>query len=268
MAHLKVRNRVLAATLGALLALTFAGCADDAPTATDDPTTASETETEQPATEEPEPSEPASGESVDPADFVGRLQNGLSAATTAHVTLKTTAEGGVGFTAEGDMDLGSNPPAMYMSMKNPALGGDITFILVKKIAYVQLPQLGGKFMQFKLDDPENPLGGDFVDGFDPRSSVADLEASLQSVTYVGDEVVDGVNLSHYEVVVDAATFEGDDKSAGTHELGMWLDSEDRISRFVFDLGTQGNVTASYSDWGQDVIIEAPAPDDIMSMPGA
>ncbi|HYF71820.1 MAG TPA: LppX_LprAFG lipoprotein [Nocardioides sp.] len=221
------------------------------------------------------------GDEVDPGEFVDLVVDGLEASTTAHLTM-TTSMGKTGeMTAEGDVDYTAEPVAMAMTMSMPMMGGspaDIRF--VDGIFYMSLGQMtDGKFWKLDPSDSSSPLGdlGSMLDGLDPRATMERVEPAIDTVTYDGEEDVDGRTLDRYELTVDtAALAEAMDAPAAamaqlpdTVSYDLWLDEEHRMAQTTMELPIQGStavVEMSMDDWGKDVSIEAPAADQITELP--
>ena len=141
-----------------------------------------------------------SGEKVDPAEFVADFKAAFSNSTTAHLTMET--EGQMSLSAEGDVDYSTSPPSMAMTMDNPMSADGMDVRLVDGTFYMSVPGGGEKFMSYDLGDPSNPLGGDFTEQLDPATAFDGFEDAIESVTYVGDEKVDGDQTRRYTVVID------------------------------------------------------------------
>jgi hypothetical protein len=144
------------------------------------------------------------------------------------------------------------------------------------IMYVQIPGMSaGKFVKFDLSDPSSPLGS-LGAQLDPREMFKSFQDGIDSVTFVGEEDVDGESLSHYSVVVDSnAILEsmGQNPPGGgalgdkvTYEI--WLDGDNRLRRMTADMGSLGTMELTVSDFGKDVSIETPSPDQVTEMPGS
>src|SRR4051795_10494772 len=96
---------------------------------------------------------------------------------------------------------------MAMTMDLPMAGEGTTseIRLVDGIFYMSMGGLsGGKFWKIDPSDPDSPLGdvGDLMDQMDPMGTLSKLESAIDTVTYVGDEDVDGQSLGHYELTVE------------------------------------------------------------------
>ncbi|MCW2766057.1 MAG: hypothetical protein JWO11_2016, partial [Nocardioides sp.] len=55
----------------------------------------------------------------------------------------------------------------------------------------------------------------------------------------------------------------------TVTYGMWFDGDGFFRQMNVDFGaTTGGLNVTYDHWGDPVSIEAPAPDEVTTMPGA
>lgn len=219
----------------------------------------------------------SSGASVAPADFVAMFEAGFAALTTAHETM-TFDLGSVGtMRGSGDVDYSGSSPAMTFNLSGGPYGGDgMEMRLVDETMYVQIPGMSaGKFVKFDLSDPSNPLGS-LGAQLDPREMFSSFEKGIDSVTFVGQEEVDGETLDHYSVGVDTAALL-DSLDQSLPPLGassgdkvsyeVWLDGDHRLHRMTVDLGATGTMEVTLSDWGKQVSVEAPSPDQVTEMPG-
>jgi hypothetical protein len=212
------------------------------------------------------------GDSVEPADFTARLADGFASITTAHTTMK--GDFGTGsITGEGDVDYGGDTPAAALKMKADLFGSDGAEVrLVDGAMYIDIGQLShGKFWKLDLDDPDSPFGA-FGSQLDPLSAVKLLEKGMTSATYVGEED----SLDHYRAVVDPQALlgaMGPKASAGASSMpksidyDVWLDGDDRLTKLTSTMGDLGSLEMTLSDFGADVIIEAPPADQVTEMPG-
>ena len=215
---------------------------------------------------------PAEGEEVDPAEFAEQYQAAFEKETTAHMRMETA--GSASFSAEGDIDYSTNPPAMTMTMTGPMAEEAIDIRLVDGTFYMAMPGSKGKFYRFDLDDPNNPLGPDFAKQLDPANAFAQFEDAIKTVTFVGEESVDGEDMRRYTLVVDGTKITGAagaqvPKGALPAELSYdaWFDGEGFFRKMTSDLGQAGTLTMTVDDWGKDVTVEAPPASQVTTMPG-
>ena len=147
-------------------------------------------------------------------------------------------------------------------------------ILVDNVMYMQVPDLGGKYLSMDLDEPGNPLGPMMTDSMDPSKQAEMMRAGLESVTFVGEEDVDGESLERYSATLDpSAALEGMQGMEGVPKSMMpeqmqsdtWFDDDGRVRRMVIDMGELGSTEMSMDDWGADVDIEAPPAGQVTTM---
>jgi LppX_LprAFG lipoprotein len=283
---LTVRRLVAAAAVSTLL-LGLAACGSDDPKAATDPAANSSSpadSSEEPSDEastdpsesaEGDGSEPAAGEKVDPADFIALMKSSVENATTAKMSMTMSAAGS-DITAQGILDYATEPPAMQMKMTMPSLGNSpIDMRLLDGTMYMNMGEITqGKFIAFDLNDPNGPLGdmSALTDSMNPVDSLADLEGGLKSVVYVGDEDVDGEQLSHYELTVDTSKVKTMADQAATLPktitYDIWFDSEDRTRQMIMDVPqAKTSIEVKMFDWDVPVTIKKPAPKQITSFPG-
>lgn len=276
-----MRLKCLIAGTAAIVVLAgLGGCSEDTtPVADESPGGGS-------ATSDPVESEPADeeSESTDPEEESGgydadELLAAMKAAVmehkSSHITMSMT--GIQSLTGEGDVSYAGDNTAMQLSMTMPQLGtGEVEVRLVDGVIYMAMPPMTpeGKFIEFDTNDPNSPFGdlGGITQG-DPMSTFEAFEAGLRKVTYVGEEGVDGEDMDHYVLSVDArkaAKAQGTELPPGAPDevsYDLWLDDEDLMRRMEFTQGT-GGMTMTMSDWGKPVSIEAPPASAIMQMPGS
>ncbi|MBM7506621.1 hypothetical protein JOE61_000435 [Nocardioides salarius] len=214
------------------------------------------------------------GDPVPDDDFVALMAASFEDATTARTTM-TSETAGTTISAEGVVDYTGKTPAMRMTMESAELGDEpIEMILVDNVMYMQVPDLGGKYLSMDLDEPGNPLGPMMTDSMDPSKQAEMMRAGLESVTFVGEEDVDGESLEHYSATLDpSAALEGMQGMEGVPKSMMpeqmqsdtWFDDDGRVRRMVIDMGELGSTEMSMDDWGADVDIEAPPAGQVTTM---
>ena len=270
--------RRLTGGLAALaLGATLTACGGSEPDTADDPAAAAPSSSA-PAEDLPgaesseateEPQEYDDGGQVDPDMFVARLQDGIAKTKYAHVEFTMGGAGGE-MSGSGDVDYTATPPNMQMSME---LGPQsVGMLLVEKVMYVQSSQAGGKYIEFDLDDPANPLGSGLSERLDPAGSVEAFTKAVTSVTSSGSEDVDGRTLDRYELTVDTTKL-ADDGQGSTAALPpevtmvVWLDDEGRMAKTSMELGPV-QYDATLSDFDKPVELEAPTADQVISPPSS
>ena len=272
---LTLRRSLAALALPLLLGgLAACGSDDEAP----DPAASSSS-----ATESEESSEAESGDEVDKAAFIDDLKAGLEASTTAQMTMHMDM-GGQAVHADGEVDYSTTPPQMAMTMETPAAAGQsIEMRMVDGIIYMNMGQMtNNKFVSFDLSDADSlPPGMDqLTSNLDPLGAAMDgFEKGVESVVFVGDEEVDGDDLGHYEVKVDASKLEQfkqfpvDRQEQMPKEVvyDMWLDDQNRMRKLATTMEVEANavtVEVALSEWGEPVDIAAPPASEIVEQPAA
>jgi hypothetical protein len=270
-----VRRTLAATAIAPLLATGLVACGDD-------DSGASASGTGQVALS----SDLSEGDTVEPAEFVKTVTDGVEASTTAHMTMDISAGSTGSVTAEGDVDYTTTPPSMAMTMTLPGAAGgqsmgDMDIRMVDGVIYMSMGQLTqDKFWKIDPSDPKGPLASmgmdKMMDQMDPAKALETMQDGISKVTYVGEE--DG--LDHYELTVDMKKMM--DSMGGTLPDGvqgqmpdsitydLWLDDQNRFTKMSMDDlpmgGTSGSMEMTVSDWGKDVDIEAPPADQVTDMP--
>lgn len=273
-------NRLVATVTTTLLLATLAACGSDEPAADQSSATSSPAEeptTEVSTAEEPEESEaPVQGEEVDPAALLDDMKAAVKEHESAHLTLETTG-GAQGMSGEGDVSYAGDSTSMQMAVTMPQMGnGEMEMRLVDEIMYLAMPPMTpkGKFIKLDTNDPNSPFGdmSGMLSG-DPLSSFEAFDAGLKKVEHVGQEDVDGEQLDHYVLTVDAAKAaeaQGQQLPSGAPETvtyDLWLDDQSLMRRIEFEQAG-GGLVMTMSDWGKPVTVKAPPASDVMQMPQA
>jgi LppX_LprAFG lipoprotein len=230
------------------------------------------------ATESQAPSDTESGEEVDAADFIDDLQAGLKASTTAKMTMHMDM-GGQAIHSDGAVDYTTTPPQMAMTMESPALADQsIEMRLVDEVLYMNMGQLtNNKFVSYDLSDANSlPPGMDqLTSTMNPLAAFDSFEEGVQSVTFVGDENVEGEQLGHYEIEVDTSKIEQFKDLQTQTELpktvtyDVWLDDQNRMRKMTFEMpmgAAPVMMELAFSDWGEPVDIAAPPASEIVEQP--
>jgi hypothetical protein len=259
----------------------LSGCGGGTETVADE-TPATSSGSSQPVESDDEESETAESESSAPAEDSGgydaqELLAAMKAAVaeneTSHITM--VAGGAQGMTGEGDVSYAGDTTAMQMTMQMPQLGsGSMEMRLVDGVMYLAMPPMTpkGKFFEIDTNDPNSPFGDlSSVTQGDPLATFDAFDAGLEKVVYVGEEDVDGEDMDHYVLTVDAkkaARAQGTPLPPGTKKISydLWIDDQDLMRRMQFDEG-RGGMTMTMSDWGKPVTVKAPPESAIMQIPG-
>lgn len=161
----------------------------------------------------------------------------------------------------------------------PDAAQQLATIIVDGVMYLQADGMGipeGKWLKFDPSDPanaNNPMS-QMMDMSDPERFLGALD-NPKDFELVGEEDVDGVTTNHYKITMDSATYaknlELPKEIVGLlpPELtyDMWVDAENRPVKIIQDYEIQGqksHVEQTYSDYGTEVDIEAPADADTVT----
>lgn len=289
----RVLTRVLSGVAGSVLLLTVAACGgDSADTAEDTPggdtVSSATTETEESPAETESPATDETGTDVgggyDSAELLDAMKAAIAEAESAHVTMEVNGDGQQAMTGEGDVSYAGDSTAMQMTMSIPQMGtGEMEIRMLDGVMYMAMPPMTpeGKFIKIDTNDPNSPLGdlGGVTTG-DPLATFDAFDAGLQDVEYVGEEDVEGEQMDHYVLTVDArkAARAQDQRwqkgMPDTISYDMWLDDSDLMRRIEFDMGAMmgqsggsGGMVMTMSDWGEPVSVTAPPAKDLVQMPG-
>lgn len=271
-------RRWVAAAAAAMVLAGASGCGDD-PVAEGRP--AAESASSEPVGSGP--AEPETSAAAEPQQAAGgydaqELLDAMKAAIAKHESSHVTvASGGAqAMRGEGDVSYAGDTTAMQMTMKMPQLGsGSVEMRLVDGVMYLAMPPMTpqGKFIEIDTSDPNSPFGDlSGVTQGDPLATFDAFDAGLEKAVYAGAEDVDGEELDHYVLTVDArkaARAQGSTVPPGTKTFtyDLWIDDQDLMRRMQFDEG-RGDITVTMSDWGKPVTVTAPSSSAIMELPGS
>lgn len=192
---------------------------------------------------------------------------------TMDITMSVAGEDVV---AHGQSRMGEDPTdvEMAMTMEMPGLG-TMEMRFVDQVMYMSLgAESDGKFVAIDADD--EMFGEDFalmLEQMDPSVQMELMKDAVLDFRQEGDpEQIDGVEAVPYVLELDfEAVMEGsgvptDELPEGelpeTVETTIFIGPDDLPRRMVMDtMGTQ--MTMDFSAWGAEVVIEAPAPDEIL-----
>lgn len=171
-----------------------------------------------------------------------------------------------------------DPIKAEMTVKDPK-EGDTTVRIIGTTFYIAIPEAeqaemeGKKWMKMDLGGlgaGSEQLARQF-ENMDPVKGVETLLKG-KTVTVVGEEAVDGVQTVHYSAVgsvesylelQDEATRKGVQEQfakAGVTEIktDVWVDEKYQPRRVHMVMGSVGDFTVNYTDYGSAVAVEAPS----------
>lgn len=269
---MRTRRWVAAAAVTGVLA-GLSGCGGGSETVDEavpeaDAASSQSVESESPETESAAPEEQPGG--YDAQELIDAMKAAVAEKQSAHLTM---AGSGQGMSGEGDVSYAGDDTAMQMRMELPT--GKALVRLVDGVMYMAMPPMTpeGKFLKIDTNDPNSPFGdlGGVLQG-DPLATFDAFDAGLEKVVYVGAEDVDGEEMDHYVLTVDAkkaAQAQGTKVPSGTGTVtyDLWIDDQDLMRRLQFGSGQTG-MTLTMSDWGKPVTVKAPPASAIMELPGS
>lgn len=215
--------------------------------------------------------------------------------SSAHMTLTGTMAGEE-VSGEGDMRFSTENFAMSMNLTTS--DGDMTMLLVDKVIYIKMP--AGQEIQpgkpwLKIDsEGTDPISKLMKTLFDQMAKNADPRAALEQFSQAGEITateenveVNGENTTHYTITVDVEKLvetQTDEalKQAmqevienGTMKdfpVELWVNEDGLPARFKLAMPTQNpttgatenaDMTVDYTDWGKEVVVEAPPADETL-----
>ena len=242
---------------------------------TEETTDAEETDAEEPAQ--------ASLEELSAEEFYPAVMEALREAET--FSFSTTSESqGQRSTMSGQARFGDDGVDMVASSTGAQA---MEIILLDQVMYMKSPDMGtgDQYLQIDLSDP-NSLFGMLGKATDPEVMFQALKTP-EKLELVGEEEVDGVATHHYRISIDPADYlEAMDFPTAMKEFlpqemvtEMWVDGDNLPRKFAQTIETPSQAggdpvpsttEGTYSDFGQDVDIEAPPADQIsdQGLPGA
>ena len=278
------RGRAVLAAAALVLAGTVTACGGDDSDGAQDEATASDSASPDDSDDTDAPSDDGDDQAADggadltEANFATTLVSAQSEADTVHLT-GTFGSGQQALAMDGDMQTGDpDDLAMDVQLEVPQLGSGVRMILLDQTVYMNLGQpTGNKYAEIDLSDPSDPLGqqfGPLLDTADPGRSIAALDEGMQTLDKVGGAQLDGVATTQYRAVVDtekalaaSGVSENMPPQAAaqlpkTLTYDVWVGDDDGLIRKMsFDLLGQSS-ELTFSDWGEDVEIEAPPASEI------
>lgn len=248
---------------------------DEADTGAEDPDAAEETEgadagagaTEGTTQEDTGADAMGEGEEISVEDFMALVQSPDEEQLASYTMTMSVELDGQTVEAEGAVDMSGEQAAMRMDMEMPEVGA-IEMISVDGEMYMAMPGVTQEGQYVQSDDLMGSV--DALGEMDVSTQWEAWEQGAQEIRYLGDEEVDGMQLGHYRLTVDAAAAaeamgQSADGGADLEEItyDVWLDDENFMRMISFDLG--GTVEMRLDNWGEPQDIEAPAADQIVDM---
>lgn len=265
----------LAATLAATVLL--AGCSSDDSDKDQDPTTS--TSSDAPSTDEPESSDaPATATQLSTDNLFETVFAAQQEAGSYRGT-STTMSGGVTISSTIETTY-ENGEMLAHAQTLPGSDQQLEIVIAAGVAYLKsdsFPVPDGKWLTIDPDDPEvadSPFAG-FSAAFDPETSLKILDEP-EEVTLVGEETIEGVDTSHYRVVISTASYAdafglADEAMAALPDeltIELWVDADNRLVKQAQEAELAGqpfSTETTYTDYGADISVDVPAKADTVSI---
>lgn len=164
------------------------------------------------------------------------LAKSMKDGKSAHVTLDMGSQG----SGEGDVSFDGDAPAMQMKMQ--VAGQKTEMRLVDGTVYVGMPGQDGKFVKMAAGQAGTALG------IDPTQALEQLEKSGGTAKDLGE--------GHWQISKDGV------------KTDLFVGEDGYLEKIEVEGAGSQTITMTYSNWGKDVSVEAPAASDIVKMPGA
>jgi hypothetical protein len=155
-----------------------------------------------------------------------------------------------------------------MAMKLTTGAQTLSVVVVDKTVYVQ-QSVGGKYMRIdKTTAGAGALFSQFT-SISPDRSVAAMKGAVKKVVLVGEEKIDGEELTEYSLTVDTTKVSaamGSGFAASdlpkTVTYTMYVDGDDLLRQVKMEISGQ-KVDMKVSKWGEPVEIKAPPASQIV-----
>lgn len=225
-----------------------------------------------------------SGMPTDAAGLGELLQSGVADLTTAHIMLEIDIAGQK-LTGSGDEKLDNGElVALRLTESLPGGQGDIEVIVVGGKTYAKLPaSMNSSDKPYLVVSPtsSNQIVRQLAGSLDSALSSASLASvetftrAAKSIEGKGTETIDGVQATHYKIIVDVAKLPaGTPGKAGLEDSGLdeipldlFVDSSGRPLRIAEQFTVQGQTVstkASVTDFDKPVTITPPPANQIGS----
>jgi hypothetical protein len=191
--------------------------------------------------------------------------------------LAITVTGQMTMRATGAVSYAPGVQRTEFRMSLPQAGGKkVTERSIGSKIYLQMPGITppGKFVVLDLADKSSPLAKQFgalAEQADPLAGLKALKPSVKSFERVGHGSIRGVEVDHYQMVVDAqqalkATGLPAPKAMPpTLTYDLWVDAKTLPRRMSFQ-AAGSTIEIAVSAYGAPVHIERPAAADLVKLP--
>lgn len=234
-------------------------------------------ETDQPAVASTIEPEQASPFDLSKADFVARTAAASRAASSVSMAMTVVAASET-TKASGDVRYTDTGADMQLALAVPGVG-ELDMRVLDGSIYVSVgEQTEGNFIALGPDDTDSPFAAlidQVLDQFDPTASLEGMEGAILSLEKAGEpEEIDGVLAQPYEIVVDMSAttkvmpggLTDAEDVPDTVTYTYWVGEDDLMRRAVAEI-PGGSVDVTFTNWGGEMNITAPAPDLVVDYAG-
>ena len=213
-------------------------------------------------------------------DFYSSVMDAMREAETFSFTTTTSGQAGAAAGTATEMSGQARFGDDGIEMQASSTGAQaMEIILLDQVMYMKAPEMGtgDKYLEIDLSDPSS-LFGMLGKATDPEVIFQAMEKP-KSLELVGQEDVDGVATNHYRITIDPAKYlEAMDFPASMAEFvpdemvtEMWVDGDNLPRKFAQTVETpnpsggepvSSTTEGTYTDFGTEVDIQAPAKDEI------
>lgn len=189
----------------------------------------------------------------------GHLFDGVS---TVHVAYAP----GTG-PAVGSADAVLGPPVQAkITLSNPSAPRQSGTIIIKDgKAYLNVASLGSKWILTSSADD----GVSSVPAFGQTNFELLYLGPHTVATYKGPATIEGISTRQYVLTAPSTTSASPAPGGATTIATAWLDRSGRLIQYTYSpTGTGSWVTATYSNWGETVSVQAPPSQDVTVLNGA
>ena len=247
-------------TLALVATLGLTGCGDDAKPAS--------------APKGQEQAEKASTNELTADTFVQRINDAQYKAGSASMLMEMS-QMGMDMEASADVIISEKPEdvAMSMTMSMPGTDSEMKMIMIGTDAYMNMGEMTqNKFAKLSLDELDGAGMGNLESQSNPAAQFELFEKALTDFKVGDTEKIDGVETTKYTLSLDTKIVVEEGGQEMTPEVSellgdtltyeMYVDSDDLPKRIVMPMG-DGETVITFSDWGKDMKVEAPADDEIV-----
>lgn len=151
---------------------------------------------------------------------------------------------------------------------------EIEVISIDDVMY-QRDAGAAKWVKSPIDAPE----GASTWGMGPAEFFSYLESVSEDVTSFGEEVVDGVPVTHLRATVDPSKLApgmSGDRGIRLDPIHVWVDDAARVRKMTYAMTIEGpegqtgstSITMRFLDFGLPVDVQAPPPEDVTTEPSS